>query len=189
MNEPAWEAARQHLIRLLREEAVHYGPVLVGRGTVTEVFVDMPRVTLLGQGLSLIEALLEPLLADDQVDAVGGPAMGAIPLVTLMARHRGAGFYVRLREWTPGAPVMRGTLPRPGMTVALLDDLAATGTSLLTCVELVQGLGARVVSAYTLVDWEMGARERCAARGLRYRPLITLAELVRSSAAPASGSG
>jgi hypothetical protein len=60
---PAWEAARQQLIRLLREEAVHYGPVTVGRGMVLDVFVDMSRVTLLSPGLSLIEALLGPKLA------------------------------------------------------------------------------------------------------------------------------
>ena len=179
MSEPSWEAARQQLIQLLREEAVHYGPVTVGRGTVTDVFVDMSRVTLLSSGLALIEALLGPLLANDPVDAIGGPAMGAIPLVTLMVRHRGAGFYIRLRESTPGRPAIRGTPPRPGMAVALLDDLAATGTSLLTCCEVVQGLGARVVSAYTLVDREQGVHERCAARGLRYHPLITLTELVQ----------
>jgi orotate phosphoribosyltransferase len=179
MRETTWEAARQQLIRLLRQEAVHYGPVTLASGTVTDVFVDTSRVTLLSPGLSLIEALLGPLLANDHVDAVGGPAMGAIPLVTLMARHRGAGFYIRLRESTPGHPAIRGTPVRPGMAVALLDNLAVTGTSLLTCGEIVQGLGARVVSLYALVDREQGTQERCVARGLRYRPLIMLSELVQ----------
>jgi len=179
MCEPAWEAARQQLIRLLRERAVHYGPVTLANGTVTDVFIDMSRVTLFGPGLSLIESLLLPLLAHDCVEAIGGPAMGAIPLVTLMACHQWAAFYVRLREPMPaGRPAMGGTPLRPGMSVALLDDLAATGTSLLACCEVVQSLGARVVSLYTLVDREQGTHERCAARGLRYRPLITLSELV-----------
>ena len=65
------------------------------------------------------------------------------------------------------------------MAVALLEDLVATGTSLLTCCEVVQGLGARVVSLYALVDREQGARERFADHGLRYRPLITFSELVQ----------
>jgi orotate phosphoribosyltransferase len=180
MSEPAWESARQQLIRLLRERAVQYGPATLASGTVTDVFVDTSRVTLLGHGLSLIESLLVPLLAHDHVDAVGGPAMGAIPLVTLMARHQRAGFYVRLREPTPRRrPAIGGIPPQPGMSVALLDDLAATGTSLLTCCEVVQGLGARVVSLYALVDREQGTQERFAAYGLRYRPLITLSELVQ----------
>jgi orotate phosphoribosyltransferase len=179
MSEPAWESARQQLIRLLREHAVQFGPATVASGTVTDVFVDVSRVTLLGRGLSVIGALLVPLLAQDHVDAVGGPAVGAIPLVTLMARHQWAGFYVRLREPTPGRrPAIGGIPPQPGMSVALLDDLAASGTSLLSCCEVVHGLGARVVSLYALVDREQGTRERCAARGLRYRPLITLSELV-----------
>jgi orotate phosphoribosyltransferase len=50
---------------------------------------------------------------------------------------------------------------------------------LLTCCEVVQGLGARVVSLYALVDREQGTQERFAAHGLRYRPLITLSELVQ----------
>jgi orotate phosphoribosyltransferase len=65
------------------------------------------------------------------------------------------------------------------MAVVLLEDLAATGTSLLTCCDIVQGLGARVESLYALVDREQGTRERCAAHGLRYRPLITFSELVQ----------
>jgi len=50
---------------------------------------------------------------------------------------------------------------------------------LRACCEVVQGLGARVVSLYTVIDREQGSRERFAAQGLRYRPLITLSELVR----------
>jgi hypothetical protein len=65
MSEPEWESARQQLIRLLREQAVHYGLTTVGRGTVTDVFVDVSRVTLLGQGLSVIESLLVPVLTHD----------------------------------------------------------------------------------------------------------------------------
>ena len=98
VSEPAWEAARQQLIRLLQEHAVQYGPITLASGTVTDVFVDTSRVTLFGHGLSLIDSLLVPLLSNDRVDAVGGPALGAVPLVTLMARHQWAGFYVRLRE-------------------------------------------------------------------------------------------
>jgi orotate phosphoribosyltransferase len=180
MSEPAWESARQHLIRLLREQAVQYGPVKLASGTVTDVFIDTSRVTLLSQGLSVIESLLVPLLRNDHVDAVGGPAMGAIPLVTLMARHQWAGFYVRRREQAHGRPsAIGGSPPQPGMSVALIDDLAATGRSLRACLEVVQGLGAEVVSLYALVDREQGTRERFAAQGLRYRPLITLSELVK----------
>ena len=45
MNEPAWEAARQQLIRLLRAHAVHYGPTTVEPGVVTDVFIDPSRVS------------------------------------------------------------------------------------------------------------------------------------------------
>ena len=62
MSEPSWEATRQHLIRRLREQAIHYGPTLVEPGVVTDVFIDPSQVTLRGDGLALIEALLVPLL-------------------------------------------------------------------------------------------------------------------------------
>ena len=180
MSEPSWEATRQQLIRLLREHAVHYGPTLVEPGVVTDAFIDPSRVTLRGDGLALIEALLVPLLRQDRVEAVGGPAMGAIPLVTLLARQQWPAFYIRLGEQVHSQrSAISGIPPHPGMAVALLEDLAATGTSLLTCCEVVQGLGARVVSLYALVDREQGTRERFAAHGLRYRPLITFSELVQ----------
>ncbi len=121
-----------------------------------------------------------PLLRNDRVEAVGGPAMGAIPLVTLIARHQWPAFYIRLGEQVHGRrSAISGIPPQPGMAVALLEALAPTGTALLTCCEVVQGLGARVVSLYALVDREQGTRERFAAHGFRYRPLITLAELIQ----------
>lgn len=179
MSESAWEVARQQLIRLLRVQAVQHGPVTLPSGTVSDVYIDVARVTFLGQGLSLIESLLVPLLRQDGVEAVGGPAMGAIPLVTCMAREHWTGFYVRLGEQAQGRrQAVGGIPPQPGMAVALIDDLAATGSSLQACYEVVQGLGARVVSLYALVDREQGVQERFAAQGLRYRPLITLSELI-----------
>jgi orotate phosphoribosyltransferase len=184
VSEPAWESARQELIQLLRGHAVQYGPVTLSSGAVTDVYVDASQVTLLGHGQALIESVLVPLLRHDRVDAVGGPAMGAIPLVTLMLRHQWAGFYVRLHAQARGRrPLIGGSPPQAGMSVALLDDLAATGASLRGCLEVVQGLGASVVSLYALVDREQGARERFAAQGLRYRPLITLSELVKHTTA------
>ena len=80
----------------------------------------------------MIEALLVPLLTQEHVEAVGGPAMGAIPLVTVLARQPWFAFYIRLGAQVHGrrSPIS-GTPPQPGMAVALLEDLAATGTSLL----------------------------------------------------------
>jgi orotate phosphoribosyltransferase len=105
--------------------------------------------------------------------------------VTLLARQQGRAFYIRLGPQVHARrSTISGSPPQPGMAVALLEDLAATGTSLLTCCELVQGLGARVVSLYALVDREQGTRERFAAHGLRYRPLITLSELVQPAPEP-----
>jgi len=102
MRDASWEAVRQQLIRLLRAHAVSYGPSLVGPGVVTDVLIDSSRVTLHGDGLALIEALLVPLLKNDHVEAVGGPAMGAIPLVTMLARQQWPAFYIRTwraRAW------------------------------------------------------------------------------------------
>jgi orotate phosphoribosyltransferase len=112
--------------------------------------------------------------------------MGAIPLVTVLARQQWPAFYIRLGAQVHGrrSPIS-GSPPQPGMAVALLEDLAATGTSLLRCCKVVQGLGARVVSLYALVDREQGTRARCAAHGLRYRPLITFSELIQP--APETG--
>jgi hypothetical protein len=60
MREPAWESARQQLIRRLRAQAVQYGPATMARSTVRDVFGDASRVTLLSRGRSVIAALLVP---------------------------------------------------------------------------------------------------------------------------------
>ena len=184
MSEPSWEAARQQLIQLLREHAVHYGPTIAEPGVVTDVFIDPSRVTLRGDGLSLIEALLVPLLRGSRRGR-WWPGDGRDPTRDPAGAPAVARLYIRLGPQVHARrSTISGSPPQPGMAVALLEDLAATGTSLLTCCELVQGLGARVVSLYALVDREQGTRERFAAHGLRYRPLITLSELVQPAPEP-----
>ena len=49
----------------------------------------------------------------------------------------------RVVDWLEGHGSARKDVVTRFVAVALLDDLAATGRSLLTCGELVQGLGAR----------------------------------------------
>ena len=179
MSEPAWEVcptathpAPAGACGTLR--AGHLGP-----GTVTDVFIDTSRVTLRGDGLSSDRVVTGAPARTGSRRCRRWPGDGCDPARDPLARHQWAGFYVRLREPIPRRrPAISGIPPQPGMSVALLDDLAATGTSLLTCCEVVQGLGATVVSLYALVDREQGTRERFAAHGLRYRPLITLSELV-----------
>ena len=62
--------------------------------------------------------------------------------MTLMARHQWTGFYVRLHEPAQGGhPAIGGIPPQPGMAVALLDDLAATGSSLRPAVRSFRGSG------------------------------------------------
>ena len=78
----------------------------------------------------------------------------------------------------------RGGLRRPSNSGRSTSPPAPRGRG-----KAVQGIEARVVRPYALVDREQGVRERCGARGRHDRPLITLSELVQPATEPSPAPG
>lgn len=66
---------------------------------------------------------------------------------------------------------MEGIL-RPGMRVAMLDDVLTTGGSVLQAIAEVEKAGAQVAAVVCIVDRLEGAREALSAYD--FRPLFTI---------------
>ena len=119
------------------------------------------------------------------VVAVGGPTMGADPLVTsfqlraLEMGERLPGFLVRKEAKAHGtASRIEGRWGvASGSEVLLLEDVLTTGGSLLLAAEAVRDEGFKVAAAMVLVDREEGGREAMAAAGIPILAAFTAAEV------------
>ena len=139
-----------------------------------------PRGVLLAGGL-----VLDRLLSGAPVDAVGGMAVGAVPLVAAVlaaaaARDPGtalAGFFVRKEAKRHGLGRRIEGAFAPGQTAALLEDTVTTGASTLEALDAVLAEGGKVARVLCLVDRGEGAAEAFARRGLALEAIFTRADL------------
>ncbi len=177
-----FETMREELLRLLREKSYEERPVTLASGRKSNFYVDGKQTALHPRGAYLIGRLfLERLGVFGEVEAVGGPTLGADPLATatsLVSGLEGAplpAFIVRkepkghgTQSWIEGKKNLR-----PGARVVLLEDVVTTGGSSLTAVSRVEQEGFEVLGVLALLDRQEGGRETLEARGYRFEALFT----------------
>lgn len=178
---------REELLDLLVRVAYEPRTVVLRSGKTSDYYLDCRRVTLEALGARLSGILLHDLYRRtmDPVAAVGGPTMGADPLVmafllrALEAGERLPGFLVRKEAKGHGMGArIEGRWGVPaGAPVLLLEDVLTTGGSLRTAIEACREEGLRPAGALVLVDREEGGREALAAEGIRVGAVFTAAEI------------
>lgn len=176
---------RDHLVTLLRRDALRTGEFTLASGRTSHYYVDGRKVTLSAEGASAIASgVLDVLERYPGVTAVGGLTMGADPIVgaTLgLAPSRGRsdlrGFLVRKATKVYGTGrLVEGPL-ESGQSVAILDDVATTGGSSLQAVDAVEAMGAKVACVIVVLDRLEGAAAAFAARDLPFHALTTIRDL------------
>ena len=111
---------------------------------------------------------------------MGGVELGGCPLasaVSLVSFQRGRplnALYVRKAKKDHGTTkLVEGDKSlKPGLKVALLEDVVTTGGSSLKAVESLKAAGAEVIGIVALVDRQEGGAETIRSAGL---PLVTIA--------------
>ncbi len=174
------EKKRARLIELLRERSFERKKVILASGKESDFFIDCKQTILTAEGHALSGELLFDLVRElPTPEAVAGVELGGCPLasaVSLVSFQRGRdlpAFYVRKAKKEHGsAKLVEGDRSlRPGIRVALLEDVITTGGSSLKAVEALEAVGAKVVGIAALVDRLEGGAETIRARGL---PLVSL---------------
>ena len=180
---PMIEKQRARLLEILKKKAVLYGDFVLASGKTSSYYIDGRLVTLEPEGAYLMARLILDTLKDDSVDAVGGPTLGADPIVgaTIAASYLAGrpllGFIVRKAEKMHGTQKrIEGPL-REGLRVAILEDVITTGNSVLEAIQEVERAGAKVVRVIPVVDRLKGARELLTSKGYAYTPLFTRRDL------------
>lgn len=177
--------SRERLKEILIHKSILRGKFKLASGKESDYYIDARLTTLDPEGVSLVtEIFLEEILKDPGINAVGGPTMGADPIVgALIAEsHRTGkplnGFLVRKREKEHGTgKIVEGGL-KSGDVTAVVEDVVTTGGSVLTAIDAVKSIGAEVRKTLVIVDREEGADEEFRKMGIELYSIFKISELL-----------
>ncbi len=176
---------RERLKTILKENSVLLGKIKLSSGKESNYYIDARLTTLHPEGIYLVgEILLDEILKDSEIQSVGGPTMGADPIVgsvIALSHQKGhplRGFLVRKEQKQYGTErLIEGNL-MSGDKTAIIEDVATTGSSILKAIDAVKKEGAIVKKVLVIVDREEGAREKFENMGYNYFTIFRIGELL-----------
>jgi orotate phosphoribosyltransferase len=179
---------RDTLLPLLAQKAYRHGHFTLASGRTSDHYVNCKPVSLSGEGLALLGALMLEQVEDTAV-AVAGLTLGADPLVSAVAMRAALvgrnldALIVRKEAKGHGTGAwLEGPLPEPGSRITVLEDVVTTGGSSLKAVNQLREAGYQVDRVVTIVDRQEGGLDALTAAGLELRSLFLLDEIAASSA-------
>ena len=157
---------RQRLKEILAQKSVLTDrEFTLASGRKSRFYVDARMTTLDPEGALLSARLFLEMLAEFNVDAVGGYAIGADPIVSSIAvisqlnRAPLPAFIIRKEAKGYGTgKAIEGNFPSKGR-VAIFDDVVTSGGSILRGARLVEEAGVEVAVVMALIDREEGGSE------------------------------
>ena len=183
--------SKKRLATLLMEKSYKEGDFVLTSGRRSEYYFDCKPTALHPEGACLLGQLFLDMLADDDVQGVGGMTLGADPLVSAVtvvsfqSDRPMPGFIVRKKSKGHGTnQYLEGMANfKPGDKVALLEDVVTTGGTLITTCERVRDAGLEIVAICCVLDREEGGRENLERLGFELRSIFTRGELKRAAGA------
>lgn len=178
--------ARAQLLELILEVSFEQREVTLASGRKSNFYLDLRQTLMRPQGVVLSGRLVLDLLGrGTPVQAVGGMAVGAVPLVSAVLAAAATtsgfegllGFFVRKEAKKHGMGRQLEGGFAAGQVVALVEDTTTTGGSTLDAVEIVEANGGKVGRVICLVDRGEGAAEAFAERGLLLEPVFKRSDL------------
>jgi len=166
---------RAELLEVILDVSFRRQKVTLASGAESDFYLDLRQTLMRPRGVALAGG----------VEAVGGMAVGAVPLVSAVLAAAAArdpasallGFFVRKETKKHGlAKRIEGGFA-PGQTVALVEDTVTTGGSTLEALDAVEAEGGKVARVLCIVDRGEGAAAAFAARGIELEALFGRADL------------
>jgi orotate phosphoribosyltransferase len=133
------------------------------------------------EGAYLVASIILEMIKDKDIDAIGGPTLGADPIVGAVAALSYINnialktFIVRKAAKEHGTQrQIEGPALKEGERVILVDDVATTGKSLIEAKEVLDKLGIVAERAIVIVDRGEGASENLAKVSLEIESIFKI---------------
>jgi orotate phosphoribosyltransferase len=177
--------AETELLRLLKERSLRTdGPFKLASGETSSYYIDARMTVVSSAGAAAIGEVLYERTRDLGIQAIGGLAVGAVPLATaaVVAYHRHGraldGFWVRDKLKDHGTQKLIEGRLMAGMRVAVVDDVFTKGQSTLKSIQAVREAGCEVVAVLALVDRQRGAEQLFRDNGvMNFQAVFTIKDL------------
>lgn len=190
MSGVAMDDLKKRLARLLIEKSYKEGSFVLASGRTSDYYFDCRQTALHPEGAWLIGNLLFDIVKKLPVVGVGGPTLGADPLVSAVSvvsyeqNHPLPGFLVRKESKGHGTNNYIEGLAnfKTGDSIALLEDVVTSGGSGLTACAKVEAAGLKVAAVVCIMDRAEGGREKMAEAGYELVSLFTRKELLACAA-------
>lgn len=179
---------RDKLKDLIIKTAYFREKITLSSGKQSDYYIDARIVTLNPQGVLWIAEIMLEMIKDDDIDAFGGPTLGADPMigaVGVLAAQQGRrfnSFIIRKEPKGHGKQNMiEGPKLKEGGRVVIVDDVATTGKAFVHSLNVLQPLGITVAKAICIVDRDEGASEAVAAKGCQLHSIFKASEIHTAS--------
>ena len=182
-------ASRARLAEIIRKRSFGRGEITLASGRKSDFYFNLKPTMLDPEGAALLAQLSLEALGPENLDAIGGLEMGAVPIsgaVAALSWISGRplpNFFVRKKPKEHGAKLLVEGLTKgeslAGKAVAIVEDVTTTGESALKAANAAQESGAKVSLVLTIVDRQEGATETFGKAGLRFRALFTADEFLK----------
>ena len=175
---------RQQLLNIILKDAYFKEKIMLSSGKMSDYYIDARRVTLSAAGAYFCGRLILDLVKNDKMSAIGGPTLGADPLVGaigVLSYQAGKPINTFIIRKAPKAhgkhQQIEGPLLKEGSSVILIDDVATTGKAFLESIEVLTKMNIKTPKAICVVDRREGAREALAAKGCELVSIFDISEI------------
>jgi orotate phosphoribosyltransferase len=172
------------LLALMKKEALKKGKFVLSSGKISNYYLDGRLITLSPEGAYLVAGIILEMIKNNKIDAVGGPTLGADPIVGALAclsyinRTPIRTFIVRK---SPKGHGMQRQIEGPALKkkskVVLVDDVATTGQALIEAKKALDKIGVKAIKAIVIVDRGEGAKVNLAKEGLSLESVFKIKDL------------
>ena len=132
----------------------------------------------------LCAKLILDIVKEDDLDAIGGPTLGADPMVGaigVLSYQEGNPVNTFIIRKAPKAHGKQQQIEGPVLNkdskIVLIDDVATTGKAFLESLVVLDKMGISVKKAICVVDRREGAKEALAKRGCELISLFDISEI------------
>jgi len=174
---------KEKLFNLLNQEALKRGKFLLSSGKESNYYLDGRVITLNPQGAYLVASIILDMLKGEVLDAVGGPTLGADPIVGALAalsyidEQPIKTFIVRKQAKEHGTlQQVEGPALKNGDRVILIDDVATSGKAILEAKQALDKIGVIADKAIVIVDRNQGATDNLAKAGVKLESIFKIAD-------------
>ncbi|MDP8266273.1 MAG: orotate phosphoribosyltransferase [Candidatus Aceula meridiana] len=178
---------KKRLFDILLKDAFAKGKFILSSGKESNYYLDARKVTLTPEGAYLSAKIILGMAKDKNVDAIGGPTLGADPMVGAVASlsfEQGNpvnSFIIRKAPKAHGKQQqIEGPLLKKGAKVILIDDVATTGKAFVQSIEVMKKEGFELDGCICLVDRKEGATEAVEALGCTLSAVFDIAEFLNA---------